>query len=430
MSINTKMGDEFLRIPKLDVSGSNWVIYKERFTWALDARGIADHIDENGKEPVDPFTETIRKAEGGLSAEQIKVENQWKKDVKEWRNGEAVAKQQIASSIPDSIFLKIRASGSAYGIWKALEDHFQKRSKMVAIDLRRRIQNQRCGDKDDIVAHFATLRTMREDLAAMGQKLEDTDFYAIVMGSLPTSYDPYISAVNATSSVLGTTLSADDLILTVTEEYERRTLKAKSGKKGADNAAFHSSDAGKDQKGGQKRKGNCHNCGKKGHWTRDCYAEGGGKEGQGPKQKGKGKGKGKEKEKKDDNKDTASAAETKKDDKSKDEEAWLTMVLDDTVVVDASESNPCDVHHDYEDFDDDWCCEEAYSCFIDEDPFTNYAGQGLTAGNELNHIPIDLSHRYLHQLRICLPCWDVRHSQTRSGLVRLRCNTTHVGIFS
>ena len=61
---------------------------------------------------------------------------------------------------------------------------------------------------------------MREDLATMGQKLEDSDFYAIVMGSLPSSYDPYISAVNATSSVLGTTLTANDLMLTVTEEFE------------------------------------------------------------------------------------------------------------------------------------------------------------------------------------------------------------------
>ena len=93
-------------------------------------------------------------------------------------------KQQIASSIPDSLFLKIRSNGSAFRIWKALGDHFEKRSQMVAIDLRRCIQNQRCGDKDDIVTHFTMLCTMREDLAAMGQKLEDSDFYAIVMGSL------------------------------------------------------------------------------------------------------------------------------------------------------------------------------------------------------------------------------------------------------
>ena len=61
----------------------------------------------------------------------------------------------------------------------------------------------------------------------MGQPLNENDFYAIILGSLPASYDPYISAVNATSSVLGKTISADDLMLTVTEEYERRNLKNK-----------------------------------------------------------------------------------------------------------------------------------------------------------------------------------------------------------
>ena len=62
MSVTTKLGDEFLRIPKLDVSGTNWVIYKECFTWALDARSIVDHIDGSGSEPADPVSEETRKA--------------------------------------------------------------------------------------------------------------------------------------------------------------------------------------------------------------------------------------------------------------------------------------------------------------------------------------------------------------------------------
>ena len=409
MPISTKLGDEFLRIPKLDVSGTNWVIYKERFIWALDARGIVDHVDGTGSEPVDPVPKNAREDDKGLSEVQKQLDAEWRKEVKEWRNGEAVAKQQIASTIPDSLFLKIRSNESAFKIWKALEDHFQKRSQMVAIDLRRRIQNQRCGDKDDIVAHFATLRTMREDLAAMGQKLEDTDFYAIVMGSLPSSYDPYISAVNATSSVLGKTLSADDLMLTVTEEYERRTLKASSkGGKKDDNEAFYSNDNEKGKKKGSKRKGDCHNCGKKGHWTRDCYEEGGGKEGQGPKQKGKakGKGKGKEKEKE---KETAAAAESKKEEKSNDEDAaWMAMVDD---VVDLEYFS----EDDYDDLDIDLCYEEAYSCFIDNDTFPTSpsdpdfdistesdgideaisANQGLNAEVNYNNFDTSFDYAYL-----------------------------------
>jgi len=202
MSTSTKLGDEFLRIPKLEVSGTNWVIFKDRFTWALDARSILDHIDGTGEEPKDPISSEIR--------------------------------AQVLSK--PLMFMKIRAKGTAYEIWKELGGHFEKRSRMVSIDLRRRLQELRCADKGDIIEHLSTLRTMRENLAS-------------------SSYDTYISALNATSSVLGTHLSADDLMLTITEESERRTLKSK-GKAKEENAAFHTSDSKKDKK---KRKGECHN---------------------------------------------------------------------------------------------------------------------------------------------------------------------------
>jgi len=145
MSVSTKLGDEFLRIPKLDVSGTNWVIFKDRFTWALDARSILNHIDGTSVEPVDP-----------------------------------ISKEDRGNTL---IFMKVRAKGTAYEIWTELGKHFEKRSRMVSIDLRRRLQELRCADKGSIVDHFATMRTMREDLAS-------------------ASYDPYLSALNATSSVL------------------------------------------------------------------------------------------------------------------------------------------------------------------------------------------------------------------------------------
>ena len=331
MTTTTKLGDEFLRIPKLDVSGSNWVLYKERFFWALDARAIMmlDHVDGTGGEPTDPVSKKSRE-ENKLTDAEKELEKEWKKELKEWKQGEAVAKQQIASSIPDSLFMKIRAKATAFEIWKELEGHFQNRSRMVSVDLRRRIQDLRCAEKGDMIAHFASLRTMREDLAAMGQPINENDFYAIILGSLPASFDPYISAVNATSSVLGKTISTDDLMLTVTEEYECRNLKSKTGKKD-DNAAFYSNDSEKGEKGdssssSKKKNITCHNCGKKGHYKRDCWAPGGGKEGQGPKQKGKAKAK--TDEKKDEKKETASSAETKGKGKEKEtvEAAWLAMI--------------------------------------------------------------------------------------------------------
>ena len=51
-----------------------------------------------------------------LTKDQKELEKEWKKEVKEWKQGEAVMKQQIASSIMDSLFMKIRAKGTAHDI--------------------------------------------------------------------------------------------------------------------------------------------------------------------------------------------------------------------------------------------------------------------------------------------------------------------------
>jgi hypothetical protein len=61
----------------------------------------------------------------------------------------------------------------------------------------------------------------------------------------------------------------------------------------------------------------CFNCGKKGHKKVDCWAEGGGKAGQGPKAKAQGEGDGKGKESKGKAKESAVVA--------KEDAAWMAM---------------------------------------------------------------------------------------------------------
>ena len=97
---------------------------------------------------------------------------------------------------------------------------------------------------------------------------------------------------------------------------------------------------------------------------RDCWEEGGRKEGQGPKQNGKGKGKGKSKEKGKEKEKEAAASATDdkkpKEEKPKDEEAWMVMMLEDTPQCMCS-------HQDFDDLCIDLLYEEAYSCFIDDE---------------------------------------------------------------
>jgi len=40
-----KLGDDLMKVPKLEAGGVNWVIYKDRFLWSIDACSLLEHID-------------------------------------------------------------------------------------------------------------------------------------------------------------------------------------------------------------------------------------------------------------------------------------------------------------------------------------------------------------------------------------------------
>jgi hypothetical protein len=59
-------------------------------------------------------------------------------------------KQQVAATIPDSLFMKIHDKWMAREIWEVLQKDFQNKSKMVIMDLRCRLQQERCPEKGDV----------------------------------------------------------------------------------------------------------------------------------------------------------------------------------------------------------------------------------------------------------------------------------------
>ena len=142
---------------------------------------------------------------------------------------------------------------------------------------------------------FTSCRPLREDLALMGGTIDDEDFTSIILGSIPQSYDTYIAAITATSTLLNQTLSPTNLIDAICDEVDRRIIKnPKSKKKDEFDAAYVAGQSsGKGKKDGEEskkyKKVKCYNCKKLGHIARECWAKGGGAEGKGPKGKGKGK---------------------------------------------------------------------------------------------------------------------------------------------
>ena len=288
---NGKVLEFFAKIPRLEADGSNWVIYKDRFTYAADAASLLGHIDGKG---VPPRPIIIPRGTEPLTAAQQESLDDYAVEMSKWQSEEAIIRQAIASTISDSLFLEVRKTDTALGMWEAVKGQREKKSRMVTVDMRRKLQAEKCPESGDVRAHLYKLQAMREDLASMGGSIDDEDFTSIILGSIPQSYDTYIAAITATSTLMDKTLSPTNLIDAIRDEADRRTIKNPKSKKAEQDVAYSAGQSsGKGKKDGEgtkkSKKVKCYNCKNFGHIAKQCWVKGGGAEGKGPKGKGKEK---------------------------------------------------------------------------------------------------------------------------------------------
>src|SRR6201996_9759795 len=288
MSTNTftstaKLGEYFAKLPACKADGTNWVFFRDRFAFAIDAAGLSDHFEDliTSELPVAPTVVDPQNP----TAEETKANDDFLKCRRFWRSEQAVIKQGLATVIPDSLFLKVKGEKTAKAMWDKVKNHFEKKSQMVTVDLRRKLQDERCAEGGDVKAHLTKLQTIREDLTAMGADPGEKEFIAIVLGSLPESWETYLSALTGASALLGKPLEPETVLQGISDEADRKMAKKERTDSGStSDAAFYGNSGNKSRNKSDSR---CNNCQKKGHWARECWAKGGGKEGQGPHRKPK-----------------------------------------------------------------------------------------------------------------------------------------------
>ena len=256
-TITSTMSDDRTTITKLATDGSNWVTYRDRMTWAFNSRLWGDHLTNAS---VTPAYIAVGDVNGQTPAQR-------------WAAEEAAAMNMIAASVPNQVFNRIKSKTNTMEVWNTVKAIYQTRSKMHKVDLGKKLQNAKLGDEDDAHAHFTWLVDMREQLAAMGKNLDDDKFASILLGSLPPSYAATVGGINAAADTTGNAVTSDQVIRLISDEYDSCMMK--KGKNGPDEAF-----AANSQKQRDKRNVECYNCHNFGHYKSDCWAKGGGKEGQ------------------------------------------------------------------------------------------------------------------------------------------------------
>lgn len=250
------------------LKGHNWMPWKRRMLAVLRDSKLEQYIERESRLPA--------AANPNLPTES-ELETQTR-----WREGNAKARTNLELAISDSEIIHIIGATTASEMWKQLTMVKESKGKLGVLALRRTLYRTVAEEGFVMVDHISKLRKIQEELHLMESKVTDEDFAIILLSSLPESWDVYTSAYLG-SSMNSVSLTSHELIAVLLEED--RCCKERSGDPSA--VAMQGKGPNKNAKRNKPEKSDveCYNCHKKGHMAKDCFASGGGKAGQGPKQK-------------------------------------------------------------------------------------------------------------------------------------------------
>ena len=124
LTVNWKLFEFFVHILKLEVDSSNWVIFKDHFTFVVAAIGLEKHIDGT-RTPPNPLA-FILGWPFPLAVDQTAELELYDKKKSKWLMGEAVIKQAIATMISNSLFIEICKEITAHLMWEAVQLKWKK----------------------------------------------------------------------------------------------------------------------------------------------------------------------------------------------------------------------------------------------------------------------------------------------------------------
>jgi hypothetical protein len=128
--------------------------------------------------------------------------------------------------------------------------------------------------------YFRELNQIRQIMAGIGEVVQGVDYGTIIMGLLPDSYRSIILSLEAAAGYASKIVTPQELITAVTVEYKHQLIRnPQTARKGRNGALTVGSNTHTRQHSTTKNI-TCYNCNKTSHFKLDCWAKGGGKEGQ------------------------------------------------------------------------------------------------------------------------------------------------------
>jgi hypothetical protein len=247
-------------VPKLDPSGINWTVFRFCFQDAIDAKGFWGHFD--GSTPCPPLSATP-------TTQELADKAQWEKD-------ERSSKSLLTQKLPDSTMVLIHLKTTVKERWNEVVNEYSAKSEYAKTSLRASFLGMRCGEKGNVREFLEGLRLKKEELSQAGVKIEEQDYFSVIIASLPSALSNFASSQMAAARFLGSkTMTSTDLLSMLIEESERQKAqyaqrKGSAAKSKEEDQALAVGESSKKPKRKGKKPVECWNCGEEGHYKNKC----------------------------------------------------------------------------------------------------------------------------------------------------------------
>lgn len=202
-----------------------------------------------------------------------------------WKKADKKALTRISLAVTDDVLTHIEDAMTALEAWTTLQNTYRTGGILGMVGLRRSLYGTLCAEGSDISEHIRTLKMTKRELAYIGFPVLDGDFSAVLLASLPGSWQSFIQTLDVNALFVAPpktetlyapkpAMSSDQLISRVMTEDRRQTARtdaetALAGKEKPGKAKWSGAAGNGAVKGTSIL---CYRCGKRGHIARNCLA--------------------------------------------------------------------------------------------------------------------------------------------------------------
>ena len=157
------------------LNGKNYQSWKYNIKLVLMERGVWSFIAGNEEVPPETATASVR-------------------NVHRLRSDKAYS--LIALSVEKNLQVRISTTTDPKVAWDTLKNQFECVSIAQAVHLNRKFYPATMSEGTDIHEHLTHMTSLAEQLREMYEEISEQKFATVVFGSLPESYDNFISSPN------------------------------------------------------------------------------------------------------------------------------------------------------------------------------------------------------------------------------------------